>query len=82
TGESAIRAYVAAQVLEALGASAATMITPGLRRQIVTVLADALRDPRSRRSVWRWDGDDIKEDGTLDQHFYRALLRVAGFRVE
>ncbi|WP_298404920.1 caspase family protein [uncultured Chloroflexus sp.] len=82
TGESAVRAYVAAQVLEALGTSTATMITPGLRRQIVALLADALRDPRSRRSVWRWNGSDIEEAGTLNQSFYRALLRVAGFKVE
>ncbi|MFN3372813.1 MAG: hypothetical protein ACK44M_04500, partial [Chloroflexus sp.] len=82
TGESAVRAYVAAQVLDALGTSTATMITPGLRRQIVALLADALRDPRSRRSVWRWNGSDVEEAGTLNQYFYRALLRVAGFRVE
>lgn len=79
SGPSSARAYMAVLLLEALGASQASQATPGLRRQIVEALAAALQDEKSRRPVWLFTGDDIKEEGVLDQHLYRALLRVSGF---
>lgn len=56
------------------------MTTPGLRRQMVALFADDLRDPRSWCSVWRWS--NIGGEGALDQHFYLVLLCVAGFRTQ
>lgn len=77
-GPSSARAYVAIKLLEALGTSAAAEITPGIRRQIVAALADALHDEWSHGSVWLYKNGQIVEEGTIDQHLYTALLRVAG----
>lgn len=79
SGVSSVRAYVAVKVLEALGTSTAARSAPALRGRIVDALAAALRDENSRRPVWLFVDDEIKQEGTLDQHLYAALLRVAGF---
>jgi hypothetical protein len=78
-GASSVRAFVAVKVLETLGVSTAARTAPALRQRIVDALAGALRDEQSRRPVWLWKNGAIVQEGTLDQHLYAALLRVAGF---
>ena len=76
------RALTAALVEEARQAGS-PLFQQVILGRILEALAGALRDERSARPVWLWNrgwvGDEIKQEGTLDQHLYAALLRVAGF---
>jgi len=72
---SAAVAYAGAQLLEALGRSEKT--TAAERRAMLLALAQAVRDPRSRREVCIQDGENIRHLGQLDHLLHRALLRIA-----
>jgi hypothetical protein len=75
--ESAAAAYATAQLLAALGQSDQTR--PPQRRQILTALAEAIRDPRSRRPLHLWHVDArVPALPRLDQALYRSMMQVAG----
>jgi hypothetical protein len=79
TGESVSTAYAVAQLLGALGASAAGEAA-GLRDEIITALVDALAHEGSQREVvlFRQDGEE-ETKGKLADTLYAELLRVAGW---
>jgi hypothetical protein len=70
TGESISTAYAVAQLLGALGASAAGEVA-GLRDEIITALVDALEHEGSQR--------EVAGGGKLTDTLYAELLRVAGW---
>ncbi|MFL5624312.1 MAG: NACHT domain-containing protein [Ktedonobacteraceae bacterium] len=74
TGESTHTAYAVAQLLGALGISAASEVA-GLREQIIEALINALKDPKSQRDV----KISLERKGKLVDTLYKALLQVAGW---
>jgi len=72
---SAAAAYASAQMLEALGRSEKT--TAEERQVILLALAQAVRDPRSRREVCIQEEESIRYLGQLDHLLHRALLHIA-----
>jgi hypothetical protein len=82
-GESGAAAYVAAQLLAALGRSPAAQGVPGLRPRIVTLLRDALAHPRSQEPVYLlentfFSSNTITAKGSRTQIVLWALARVNG----
>jgi len=75
TGPSGARAYVAAQLLAALGSSPAALEVPGLRERIAAILADALRQPNAEREVYL---DETSFQGPLSQALFAALVKIWG----
>ncbi|HBY96208.1 MAG TPA: hypothetical protein DEP84_20020, partial [Chloroflexi bacterium] len=83
TGESAATAYLAAQLLAALGRSPAVVGVAGLRQRVAGLLSEALRHPNARREVYllgrpKRGEERIEARGTLA----RALLDALGQVVE
>ncbi|HQM14379.1 MAG TPA: hypothetical protein PK832_08035, partial [Anaerolineae bacterium] len=88
TGPSGARAYVAAQLLAALGSSPAALEVPGLRERIAAILADALRQPNAEREVYldkelEWGyawgyAVEIEPQGPLSQALFAALVKIWG----
>lgn len=76
-GESVSTAYAVAQLLGALGASAAGEAA-WLRDEIITALVDALNHERSQREVVLEESYIYRKD-TLADTLYAELLRVAGW---
>lgn len=77
-GESLATAYLAAQLLAALGRSPAGLIEK-LRQRIATILSDALRHPNAQCEVYLlepWYKEPIQSKGTLAQALYAALGQV------
>ena len=74
SGESVSRAYTVAQLLSALGSSAAAE-TSELRHQIIEAVVEGLKDERSQREVLISGNDK----GKLEDALYTTLLRVAGW---
>ncbi|MFL5663276.1 MAG: HEAT repeat domain-containing protein, partial [Ktedonobacteraceae bacterium] len=74
TGPSVRVAYAVAQLLGALGTSAAGM-SAGLSERIITALVQALKDPKNQRNVIIAG----QNKGTLENTLYEVLLRVAGW---
>ena len=74
TGPSVITAYTVAQLLGALGASAAGEAAH-LRGQVIDALVGALKDAESKREVLI----SGESKGTLEDTFYVALLQAAGW---
>lgn len=78
-GESSAAAYVAAQLLAALGSSPAALEVPALRESIATILADALRNLDKDQGVYL-----LSEDGQIEyqcsrsQALFEALVQVWG----
>ena len=84
---SATVAYAAAQLLAALGRSDKT--TAEQRKAILIELAQAVRDPRSRRGLYEMQGSGwvhknkgdylrVSNRTRLDQEIYRALIQLVG----
>jgi hypothetical protein len=73
--QSAAAAYATGQLLSALGKSETT--TQVQRQAILEALADAIRDPQSKRDVYVMDGYILKYLGTLDQLFHQMLVSIA-----
>ncbi len=82
-GESALTAYITANLLAAIGRSERTK--PDERTAILAALARAVKNPRSRRGVYILAGGGGKEDPyrpdyltRLDQALHGALVQIAG----
>lgn len=76
--ESTIGAYSTTQLLAALGRSDGVSFSQ--RQSILTGLAEAIRDKRSRREVYSLTdrySDEIEHLGSLHQAMYKAFLQVA-----
>ncbi len=79
-GESGAAAYMAAQLLGALGQSPTLVSQPALREAIAGLLAAGVGgDKRARETVYLLDEDgNIEEKGTRAQAILAALLQVRG----
>jgi hypothetical protein len=84
SGESGAKAYVAVQLLAALGSSPAALEVPGLRARIAEILARTLRQPDADRDVYLFERGrrrsevDIEYKGPLSQAIFAALVEVWG----
>jgi hypothetical protein len=77
--QSALAAFTASRILETLALS--EHARPEQRREVLNLLAQAIRDPRSRRYVHFYYVDaKLPNMPRLDQAFYNAMMRIAGMR--
>jgi len=74
SGESVIRAYMVAHLLNALGTSAASE-TSDMGNQIIEAVVEALKSEGSQREVFI----SGESKGKLEDALYTTLLRVAGW---
>lgn len=80
SSRSASVAYTSAQILSLVGRNDRT--PPQQRKRILQALVEAIRDPRSRRGIYRLSGEQQNVRSLyverLDQALFQALIEVSG----